>query len=1275
MSTSHTASLVDVQKHYDAHRYLDAYRLTADYWNAETDLDRLSVEELILASRLALRLGGIRLSRWISRIACRRDPTHPLVRYYGVVRFEHSNLLERLRSYETQPDLNCDDPALQASWSTHQAYEWGSLRDFDRASACMARAHELSPHDAFVYSCEAAILGMADRWTEAHQCAERAWDLDPAAPYAAKALGVTLLHLGRVAESSSRLAALAEESQSFEVVGMATWHLCAHAETLDGDSRTSTLALARRIALRLESLSPLADRETRAMIAFAHLDIANNEDDHRSMEVWAEQVRSPFFRKALENRRANPSGARIRLPFPRAIQKYDACLPTSATSALASMGVSIDPDLMMNQIAFGGIYEWAAAEWLERSGLVVRFFCLTTDLARTLIHAGIAFIILWESDDSGHAVAAIGIDESAGTLLVHDPRSFRITEYLLEYVGTLEAPLGPKAMAVVPAEKASLLDALLPHDAAVVAEAVAYRRAMVLKGPEAAGKVLEALDARFPEHPGTRLLHVIQAATEDRAGEALLDARQLLQSFPYIPAVRSQLVNACRAVGNSALLRETLRSLVDTGVLPGMQSQETWRYPPPTYVCQYADLLRVSASTHREARSLLDGVLRRQPQSAEAWHNLGDLLSQEQDHESALLCYRLASCLLLNHSHYALAYHEALARAGRTEEGLAWLEMRARRFEDSSQGHSTWVNWIDALEDCGLPERALAACAEALEKTAHAPELLAFSVPFLSRMGHWEKAERYLQKLEGSNPAYFHQAAHQYHRMRGNLNEAIRHGDSWVVAAPQSIPARYALLDVIAARDGSDEAIQRARTWTLEQPGHDALEAVYCWQLRRIGSSSAELYRVLLRRVRWNPEDAWAWHQLFTAAVMDYSNADDRRRPRLERRIGKFLAQCERTAPDSSTTRRAQAEWQEARGAWREALDAWLRAIDTEPSEFVSYQHAWECATRFDARERERVWEHMHSRIRKLPGRLVFARGIMTLLAERFGVSYAEQIITQWQAERPEDPNVLEAAADLLIEHGHGRSDAERALANLLPAVKQFPYHAGLWPSLARAYRILGRNTEAEATLAEFTRRHPHDLNALIQLARAYEQHGNKAEAERLLDQSHAVAPKQAAVWIARCQYLMRTGRRNDAHALICEGLGLMPKNVEWREQAVDLLLECGDEKGAVDAAREGARVQPRGAYLWFLLGNTLARASRFAVPGEIEACFRRSLDLNAGLFYAADTLARFLVDQRRYAEAEQVMQPFWREWWIPLRPKDVWPGSGGTRERSRKQWKTSPRW
>jgi hypothetical protein len=46
-----------------------------------------------------------------------------------------------------------------------------------------------------------------------------------------------------------------------------------------------------------------------------------------------------------------------------------------------------------------------------------------------------------------------------------------------------------------------------------------------------------------------------------------------------------------------------------------------------------------------------------------------------------------------------------------------------------------------------------------------------------------------------------------------------------------------------------------------------------------------------------------------------------------------------------------------------------------------------------------------------------------------------------WLELRPDDPNILEAKADLLLEHGHGRSDASRALDLLRKAVERYPYH------------------------------------------------------------------------------------------------------------------------------------------------------------------------------------------------------------------------------------------
>ena len=67
-------SLERFQSIYDRHRYLDLYALTSEYWNSETDIRRLPVDALILGARLAGRLGGQRLARWLLRKAFEQEP-------------------------------------------------------------------------------------------------------------------------------------------------------------------------------------------------------------------------------------------------------------------------------------------------------------------------------------------------------------------------------------------------------------------------------------------------------------------------------------------------------------------------------------------------------------------------------------------------------------------------------------------------------------------------------------------------------------------------------------------------------------------------------------------------------------------------------------------------------------------------------------------------------------------------------------------------------------------------------------------------------------------------------------------------------------------------------------------------------------------------------------------------------------------------------------------------------------------------------------------------
>jgi predicted Zn-dependent protease len=397
-------------------------------------------------------------------------------------------------------------------------------------------------------------------------------------------------------------------------------------------------------------------------------------------------------------------------------------------------------------------------------------------------------------------------------------------------------------------------------------------------------------------------------------------------------------------------------------------------------------------------------------------------------------------------------------------------------------------------------------------------------------------------------------------------------------------------------------------------------------------------YSVLLRRVRRNREDGWAWRDLAFTAIYDYDGADDRTRQRLERRIAHFIQECDRTAPEDAATLRVHAQWREARGEWQQATEGWLESIDHDPASTYSYRHAWECSARLDDEQRCKVWSRMEAMLLAHPGRLSAAREIITLAARRFGVAAAEKAASSWAKLRPDDPEVLEASVDLLLDYGLGRTDAERALVMLKPACEHFPYHVGLRFSLADALRKLGRFADAEEVLGEILRRHPDNSSAKIQLAWVHQRHGRLDEGLEVLVAAAAQDPRNTQISDAKVQMLMTGGRFEEARSAISENLQRFPESVHWRERAIRLLMECGDADAAVRAAREGVVMYPRGAYLWLLLGRTLNEFRRFAAQGEIESCFRRSLALNQGLFETADQLAILLCEQRRYAEAEEIM-------------------------------------
>jgi predicted Zn-dependent protease len=1237
------ADFTKIRNLYDQNLYLRAYRESTEHWVPGTRVDELPIEEVLLGGRLAARLGGPRVSRWLIRKAIKREPESAGTRFAALfLRSPKRRLLDDLRKFEDEPDLGGDYAKLRVHWFAAHAMMWGSLRDFERAHNCLRSGDALNVEDSWFLSCKSEVLAMEDRWEEALATAEQAWAMNPGSPAATRSLGHSLLNLGRAGEAAERLTAMAAQGESHELALYACWHQCAWAETLAGNQRRAALDTAFQLTHKLTELAPLADRESNAVFARMKLEVAALMDDHSEMAKWAKCARLSFYRVVLENLRKNPGGQRIRLPHRRMKQRYQECLPSSLASALSVHGKELDPREMASDITFGGTQYWSATEWLEKRGYAVRMFCATPTVTTALVKAGFSFVLGIETDDFSHAVNVVGLDEAAGTVLLHDPSTFRTREYLLSSLGKQEAPIGPKAMAVVPPEYVEALDRLLPRaDVEAMTTLMLHQKARMRAGVEAAREVAEDLAKKQPNHPLTRYLEAVQAREEGHTRQALSKLQELLREYPNSSMVRVTLLSACRALGNSALIREVLAEVVDAGTLPGVQAQQEWRHPPNTYVVQLADLLRMSAPTRPYATHLLNGVLRRQFNTADAWHVLGDLFWQEGNLAGRLLCFRLASCLASNHEHYARSYCDALVKMRRPEEGLAWLEKRARKYGTAAVGTGPWATWASALEYWGQPENAIRVCREALQLHPRSPELQSFSACFFARMGEWNDANASLAALKAlGNAELYEEAATTVGRMSGDLDETIQHCEQWIRCAPHSQVARQAMLELIGKKDGMRAAIQRAAEWSTAHPEHDDLERIYAAELDAGSAPRWKKDLLLARRVKRNSEDSWAWRELAFRRIADYERANATRRERLAPRVEAILTQCERTAPEHPSTLRARAHWFEARQEWRQAIALWFESIDLEPSNFYSYRRAWICSAALKPEERQSVLEKIETALQNCPERIPFAREAVFLVAQRLGSAAAEKMVDRWKESRADDPDVVQAGADLLVEMGQGRSDVDRALKVLEPAVVRFPYHLGLRFSLIGACRRLGLAGRAEAELREIIRRFPGDVGAHLQLARLLDYLGKRDEASSLMKSAAARNPLSTEIWSTRVQMLAKNRQFGEARAVITRGTQLLPDAAGWRARAARLLLDCGDKEGAVQMARDGTAIYPRGAYLWFLLGDVLNRAREFAKPGEVEACFRKSLTLNTTLTDAADLLAVTLTEQGRHEDAEQITTP-----------------------------------
>jgi len=1229
-----------IQALYDQSRFMDAYRATADLWREPELVHYLGVEQLILAGRLAGRLGGTKVRRWLFRVALAAEPEHPRVRYFARSSVRPRwHLLEQLQELERQPGPGLDDPDLEASWLATRAHLLALVRDFDRAEPLLEQARSTGGEPAWVGCCTAEVLLLEDRWQDALAVAEGVCASAPGMPAGYSVLGRALVKLGRLEEAVERLTAAADRRQSFELLLLAIWYTCALAERGTANARRRLARDALDLASGLDELAPLVDRESRSQIAGAHVDAAMLLGDHELARRQADRVLSPYFRAVLANLGDGGERGLELVPFRAVYQKHQTCLPAALAAVVGGFGVELDVDDLAQRLTYNGTSMWRLIEWLRGQGFLTRPFVATPDLVRRLLEAGLPFVYLMESLSSSHAAAAVGLDEATGTLVLHDPGDERWVRVLVERMDEGEAPFGPQALAVVPPERAELLDLIPAGATEPYAAHLRFERALETRGVRAAAEVAEGLARRFSDHPYTQRLDALARGLAGDTFAAIDLQERLLARHPDCLPVRRELLSSLHRTHNTARIRQTVADLVERGVHPGISQKQTWWFPPATYVARYADFVGLTQEGYSRAERLLWKGIQYYPTAAELYHVLGDVYARQERHRDSVLPLRIASCLEDQEEHYARAACDSLRLVGREPEGLVLLGQRVRRHGDRLKGGGPWVTWVETLEDYGRPEEAIDAMARALEARPDDAELHARAVQFWSRMGRWDLAEAALARVEAdSNPGLYLEAATRFHLTAGRWDEALELARRWHHEMPDDVGACRLLVHLTGRRQGPEAALALAEGWARAREGHDELELLYREELDRCGRT-VEAERVLRARLERNPLDSWAWRELGHLLMERVEGLPPDRAREALREVDEVLATARRLSPDSPATMALDARVEEHRGRRERAVELLLGALDIDPEMAYAYQRVWELTTTFPRAGQERTLERLERRLLRSVAHLHCARELAFRVADRFGLERAEAAVESWSAQAPDDPELVQTRVDLLLQRGQGRSDAERARELLEPAIARFPNHAGLRFSWAHTCAILLREGEEEEALREVLRREPLNLAAHRNLAQALARRGEAATAVELLEEGCRRDPLAVELVEALSGLLWETGEPARALGVLEDALERMPRNLYLREQLVDRLREAGEADRAVAAARRGVEADPEAAYAHFLLADALRTSEMRSVRVEVERTLRRALELDPRLFAAADGLAVQLAAEERWAEARAVAQ------------------------------------
>ena len=834
MSTALTSTLDAVRDLYEQGLYVQAHEASKERGCLRKDW--ITTRERVLAGRLAYNLGSARLGRVLHLLALRENPRDPEAIYYGASAILSSRgLLSGWEFIERHDELPGSDRKVRADWLALRGSVAAQMRDFDNAHSWLARAEEAAPDEPYIWIERAWVLKEEDRYTEALESARRSMELRSWYRPGVQTIAHLLELLG---EDDEALTLLTEADRNLESCSVV-------AQLADLQCELGRHEESRAAWARFADLAPLLGEKGRQWLAARRCDAAYRCGDFAEAAEWAEQA-DETLQKVAKRIAESRNGQRTILPVGFTRQHHLTCAPATLTMLSHFWSMPADHLELADRICYDGTPHHSQREWAETNGWTAREFTINWNNCQALIDLGVPFTMTTEDPGSAHLQAVIGYDTRRGTLIIRDPSSRHYLELLAEETLERYASTGPRGMALVPEEKAGLLDQVDLTDATLYDHHHRLQGALEEHDRDTAHASYEALAREAPDHLLT-LLARLSLADYDADTMGRLEATEsLLERFPDDANLQLRKVYCLRELSRRDERLDYLKKIFESPKSDPL----LWQ--------QYAQELAEEPLEHARAERLLRRCIRARPHEGRLFHTLGDILWIRREREEALQLFRFAACKEERNERLAKVYFSAARIVERTPEVLRLLESRFERFGGKSglPGHTLF--WAYAMLD--RMDEAFATLDEAMGRKPDDSDLILYAADAYARHGDIDRGLELLETVRGqSRESSWLRAAATIETYRGNLKEALQLWRRVVEREPLAIEAHHALAHLLKAVESRVSAQRHLEEALRRFPHNLPLHQMLIEFLQDDAPEEAE--PVIRRLIEIHPVDADAYRR------------------------------------------------------------------------------------------------------------------------------------------------------------------------------------------------------------------------------------------------------------------------------------------------------------------------------------------------------------------------------------------------------------------------------